>query len=183
MGHHVHDARFPLQAPVDHEEGVPPHHAPQTCPRVRPERDVDHPGLVLQGKEDGPLRGHRVLAGHDQAADAHGSGPALRERRARHRSDPGQRRAEEPDHLAPCVERQDRVAVAEPLQLGERREIRRRRGREPQVQRPAGDPATAPGRSLRGPGHLPKLPEELPARTSQRIERTRPDQPLQHFLG
>src|SRR6266849_6154417 len=67
----VDHARLALQLPVDEQQGMAAHDAPQARPGVRPERDVDHAGLVLEGEEDSALRRHRVLAGDDEPSDAH----------------------------------------------------------------------------------------------------------------
>ena len=69
VGDHVDHLALALELAVDEQQRVPPDDAPQPRPGVRPERDVDHPGLVLEGEEDRALGRHRVLAGHDQAAD------------------------------------------------------------------------------------------------------------------
>ena len=182
-GDDVDDVRLALQGPVDDEERVPPHHPPQARPGIRPERDVHHPGLVLEGEEDRPLRRHRVLAGDDEAADPDRPGPPFGEGRVGDRPQRLERRPEERDDLAPRVEREDRVGVAQPLELRERRQVRGGRRRQAQVQRPPGHPPAALRRALRRPGRLAELPEQLPSRPPERIQRPGPDQPLEDLLG
>jgi len=79
-GDDVDHLAFPLDGPVDEQERMPPDDPAQPGPGVRPERDVDHPGLVLERQEDGPLGRHRVLPGDDQAADPDRAGSVLVER-------------------------------------------------------------------------------------------------------
>ena len=63
------------------EQRVAADHPPQPRPRVRPERDVDHARLVLEGQEDRAAGRHRVLASDDQAAEPDRA--RRRDRRAR----------------------------------------------------------------------------------------------------
>ena len=94
-----------------------PDDAPQPRPGVRPERDVDHPGLVLEGEEDRALRRHRVLAGDDEATDPDVARLPLVERRIRDRTEPLERRPVQLDHLAAGIEPDHGVGVADPLRL------------------------------------------------------------------
>ena len=132
----------------------------EPLPRVRPERDVDHPGLVLERQEHRPARGHRVLARDDEPADADRARPLLGERRVGHRPQPVQRLAEQRHRLAPRVEAHHRVGVAQPLRLGDRGQRRRLGRRQPQVHRPAGGPASSPAR--RAPSARPRAPSTPP---------------------
>ena len=143
----VHHVALPLQVPVHEQQRVTPHDRPQPLPGVRPERDVDHPGLVLEGEEHRPARRHRVLARDHQAAEAHPPRPPLRQRRVRHRAQPVQRVPEQRHRLAPRVQPHHGVGVAQSLRLGERRQGRRLRRGQAQVHRPAGgarDPLRPP---------------------------------------
>ena len=91
---------FALEVAVDEEQGVAPDHATEAGPGIRPERDVDHAGLVLEREEDRALGRHRVLAGHDEAADPDRPRPSIGERRVGHRAEPVERAAEQRDDLA-----------------------------------------------------------------------------------
>src|SRR5689334_3701722 len=94
------------------------HGAAETRPGVRPERDVDHAGLVLERQEDGALGGHRVLARDDQSADLHPTGPRVDQRAVGRYAQSIQRRAEQLDDLAAGVERQDGVGITQAFELG-----------------------------------------------------------------
>src|SRR4029079_15134347 len=107
--------RFALQLPVDEEEGVAPDDTPETGPGIGPERDVDHPRLVLEGEEDRALGGHRVLPGDDEDTDPDTTRPAIAERRIRDRSQPLEGRPVQPDDLPPGIEPDHRVGIADPL--------------------------------------------------------------------
>ena len=143
---HVDHLALALEVPVHQQQGVPPDHAPQPRPGVRPERDVDHPGLVLEREEDRALGRHRVLAGDDEATDPDAARPAFREGRIGHRTEPVQRRPEQRHDLPSRVQPDDRVGIAKPLRLGDRGECRGLGGREPQVHRSPGSGALLPGR-------------------------------------
>ena len=141
--------------------------SPATGPRVRPERDVDHPRLVLEGQEHGALRRHRVLAGHDEATDPDRPRPQLGERRVGAAPSRSSTAAVQRHHLAPSVEPDDRVGVAEPLRLRQARQ-RRRVGRwQAEIHRPAGD--SSRHRAAHGAGDLAELPQELAPRPAERI--------------
>ena len=100
--------------------------------------------------------------------------------RVRHRAKPVEHTAVQADHLAPGVEPDDRVGVADPLRLGEGGQRRRVGRRQAEVHRPAGDPA--PHRAAHGARDLAELPEELAPRPAQRVQRPDPDQPLERLL-
>jgi kynureninase len=108
-----------LEVAIDQQQGVTADDAAQPRPGVRPERDIDHPGLILQGEEDRALGGHRVLARDDQAADPDPAGRHRRQRRVGHRPEPLQCRPEERHHLAASVQPDDRVGIADPLRFGD----------------------------------------------------------------
>jgi hypothetical protein len=134
---------------------VTPHDAPQPRPGVRPERDVDHPGLVLEGEEDRALGRHRVLARDHEAADPDVARAHLRQRRVGHRPETLERRPEQRHDLPSRIEADDRVCVADPLRLGDRGECRGLGRGQAQVHRPAGRRRALAGR--------PAEPSQRPA--------------------
>ena len=93
-----------------------------------------------------------------------GPGRRSEQRRVGHRPEPVERPPEQPDHLAPRIERDDRVGVAQPLQLGQRRQVRRVGRRQAQVQRPAGH--RGPLAARHGPTPLATRPGGRPPRAA-----------------
>ena len=127
---------------------------PQPRPRVRPERDVDHPGLVLEGQEHRPLGRHRVLAGDDEATDPDRPRPPVSQRGVRHRTEAIQHATVERDHLAAGIEPDHGIGIADPLGLGQRPAAAARRsaaGGGPSAgRRPVPEPSRGPCRRPRG---------------------------------
>ena len=108
--------------------------------------------------------------------------------RVRHRAEPVEHAAVQPDHLAPGVEPDHRVGVADPLRLGEAGQRRRVGRRQAEVHRPDAARVNAaarverPSSRARSARDLAELPEELAPRPAQRVQRPDPDQPLERLL-
>ena len=135
--HEVDDRALALELPLDQQQGVAPDDATEARPGVGPERDVDHPGLILEREEDRALGGHRVLARHHEAAHPGPDRASVGQLSVRDRAELHERLAEQPDDLVSGVEADHRIRIADPLDLADRGQLRRLRRRQAQVQRPA----------------------------------------------
>ena len=168
---------------LDVEQRVAADDPAQPAPDPGPQGHVDHARLILECQEDGALGGHGVLPRDHQPADGDPPRPALGQLPERQRAQPLERRPVQLHDLVPGVEREDGVGIAEPLQLARRRQCRRRGRRQADVQRPlpGGSRAerTTVGPAACSTGDLAQLPQRLPPRLAQRVQRTGTDEPLQ----
>src|SRR5688572_4522415 len=97
-----------------------------------------------------------MLACDDQTTDPGLARPAVRERRVRHRTESIERWTEQPDHLPPGIEAEDRIGIADPLRLGDLGKWRRVGRRQPQVEWTTGRRTMLAGRSSQRP-HRPAV--------------------------
>ena len=163
IGDHVDHLRFALEPALDVQQRMAAHGPAEARPGVRPEGHVDHAGLVLERQEDGAAGGHRVLASDHQPADPDPARAGIAQRARGGDMQPIKGGPEKLDHLAPCIERQDRVGIAQALQLGRRRKVGRIGRRQAQVESlrlPRGRPGA--GLACR-PGDFAQLPQQLDA--------------------
>src|SRR5207249_2482523 len=107
-----------------------------------------------------------------------------RETCIRNRPETIERSTEQTDSLPASVQPDHRVAVAEALGLGQRRQRRSRCRRKPKVDRTTRRPTRhlRERLSLGSTSHLAELPEELATRSTERVEPTHPDQALDDLL-